>query len=326
MFRNDASDVCVSWMKRASNDSLHEHDEIWSSDWRKHLSNDAEKSFGCLSHTHTHSATWCIAHSHEYCDLLSFIHYLSVRFIELRDERVVPAARCSVHPRLTHVLCLSGVVDGRSFCSSWHTPFITITHADMLITWIWVCFHDHIHHLILFCCNEFNRLTENRNFNWISTPAITSDTFSNINVFMGRALREEVMSSLLQEKCLLWSVRAESRLGVSIDNRGVGEGIGCRLIATYTKYKILYNNNNHNNSNHINNDKVLVLNQSFTITRHNHTTTSNKRAMGAGSKAVMWRRRGLDNAVFGQIAELHVSERLPWAHNGDICHGTKRRC
>lgn len=130
-------------MKRASNDSLHEHNEIWSSDWRKHLSNDAKKSFGCLSHTHTHSATWCIAHSHKYYDLLSFI----IWFIELRDERVVPAARRSVHPRLTHVLCLSGVVDGRSFCSSWHTLFITVTHSDTLITWVFmiifiVCFYS----------------------------------------------------------------------------------------------------------------------------------------------------------------------------------------
>lgn len=71
--------------------------------------------------------------------------------------------------------------------------------------------------------------------------------------------------------CNMSVLGAESRLGVLIDSWGVGEGIGCCLIATYTKYKILYNNNN--NSNHINNDKVHVLNQSFTIPHHNHKTT-----------------------------------------------------
>lgn len=54
-------------------------------------------------------------------NIVTCFHSFIIRFIELREERVVPAARRSVHPRLTHVLCLSGVVDGRSFCSSWHT-------------------------------------------------------------------------------------------------------------------------------------------------------------------------------------------------------------
>lgn len=132
MFRND---VCVSPMKQASNDSLHEHDEIWSYDWRKHLSNDAKKSFyHTLTHTHTvqHDVSLTVM------NIVTCFHSFIIRFVELRDERVVPATRSSVHPRLTHVLCLSGVVDGRSFCCSWHTPFITITHADTLITW--VCF------------------------------------------------------------------------------------------------------------------------------------------------------------------------------------------
>lgn len=268
MFRND---VCVSHMKQASDDSLHEHDEIWSSDWRKHLSNDAKKSFRCLSHAHTHSATWCFAHSHEYCDLLSFIRHQIHRIKRGKSRTCCPSLRPSqTHTRSVSLRC-GGWEEFLLFLT--HT-FITVTHAGTLITW--VCFHDHTHQLLLFCCNEFNRLTENRNFNWISTPAITSDTFSNINVLYER--------KWCRRCCLLWSVRAESRLGVLIDSRGVGEGIGCRFIATYTKHKKLYNNNNHNNSNHINNDKVLVLNQSFTITRHNHTTTSNKRARRGGAK------------------------------------------
>lgn len=35
--------------------------------------------------------------------------------------------------------------------------------------------------------------------------------------------------------------------------------------------------------------------------------------------------RALDNAVFGQVAELHVSKRLPWAHDSDICNRTRKQ-
>lgn len=31
---------------------------------------------------------------------------------------------------------------------------------------------------------------------------------------------------------------------------------------------------------------------------------------------------GLDDAVFGQVAELHVAERLPWADHCDVCAET----
>ena len=31
---------------------------------------------------------------------------------------------------------------------------------------------------------------------------------------------------------------------------------------------------------------------------------------------------GLDDAVFGQVAELHVAESFPWAHHRDVCAET----
>lgn len=33
-------------------------------------------------------------------------------------------------------------------------------------------------------------------------------------------------------------------------------------------------------------------------------------------------RKALNDAVFGQVTELHVAKGLPWAHHGDVCAKT----
>lgn len=46
-----------------------------------------------------------------------------------------------------------------------------------------------------------------------------------------------------------------------------------------------------------------------------------RRRRGAGRQGRQ-EAAGLDDAVFGQVAELHVAEGLPWAHHCDVCAKT----
>lgn len=41
--------------------------------------------------------------------------------------------------------------------------------------------------------------------------------------------------------------------------------------------------------------------------------------MQAGEEGRRQEAGGLDDSVFGQVAELHVAEGFPWAHHCDVC-------
>ena len=46
-----------------------------------------------------------------------------------------------------------------------------------------------------------------------------------------------------------------------------------------------------------------------------------RRRRGAGRQGRQ-EAAGLNDAVFGQVAELHVAEGFPWAHHCDVCAET----